>query len=378
MRFFKLDTGQLRNFDAAIDGEVRTFSTKTGAVLRNLAQQRGWSRTLALLAKTLIAPDARAKDLVQGNVLRKRIRLPHVFGNWIIAGVYGWVKAVQATVLQEALSVELSECDPDLVVVYNGSLYPEAVLASVSKPHRRVFVEAGFFPKTLQIDPNGLNAANSVPRTAEFYMNSETDFTENGLPATVNNRKSKTEYDGQVNLKPGYVFVPFQVPSDMQVTVHSRWIRDMEMFLDAVLEAADRNPEDTFVIKEHPSFKRSVKGLREPHPRVVFANDNITSELIQNARAVLTLNSTVGIEALLFDRPVITLGDACYNIDGLVFHAESPESLDEALRSSKNWEHNATLRTQFLGYLWGTYLVHGSYTDLPKDLKDQIISRADA
>ena len=32
---------------------------------------------------------------------------------------------------------------------------------------------------------------------------------------------------------------------------------------------------------------------------------------------VITLNSTVGIEALLFGKPVITLADACYNVMAL-------------------------------------------------------------
>ena len=39
-------------------------------------------------------------------------------------------------------------------------------------------------------------------------------------------------------------------------------------------------------------------------------------EVLKKAELVITLNSTVGIEALLYGKPVLTLGDAFYNIKG--------------------------------------------------------------
>lgn len=370
--FLKLDTGVVRHFDAALGPAVTVVSTKPFAVLRRLASRRGWGRALAVKLRSLIAPGPDAHALVAGNLDRKRIRLPGVFGSRIISGFYGHIKAGQAAVLRAALQAELTATNPDVVIVYNGSLYPESVLETVSSDRARVFVEAGFFPGTLQIDPVGLNAANSVPRDPAFYLDTDEDFAADGLPEAVNNRASKTSGAGEIALSPDYVFVPFQVPSDMQVTVHSPWVRDMEMFLDVVLAAADRHPDETFVIKEHPSFKRSVRGLRSNHPRVIFANDNVTSELIQNARAVVTLNSTVGIEALLFDRPVITLGQACYNVEGLVQHAPNAAALDAALTHPR--PADSRLRRQFLGYLWNRYLVRGRYDDLPDDLASELVS----
>lgn len=374
--FLKLDTGVIGNFDAVLADDVTVVATNPGKVLRRLASHRGWAEALRLWMQSKCVPDADACALVQGNVDRKRIRLPAVFGNRVVAAIYRHIKAGQAMILRAALDDTISASNPDVVIVYNGSVYPESVLAEVSRTRRRIFVEAGFFPKTLQIDPKGLNGANSVPRDPAFYLDTDEDFAADGLPDIVNNRAAKVIGAGAVALEKGYVFVPFQVPSDMQVTQHSPWIRDMEMFLDEMLEAAERNPDDVFVIKEHPSFKRSVKGLRLDHPRVIFANDNVTSELIQNARVVLTLNSTVGIEALLFERPTITLGGACYNIDGLVLHAENAADLDAALTTSKGWSPDARLRSQFLGYLWNRYLVHGSYKEPPDDLQAQIKARS--
>ena len=82
---------------------------------------------------------------------------------------------------------------------------------------------------------------------------------------------------------------------------------------------------------------------------------------------MVTLNSTVGIEALLFGKPVITLADACYNIDGLVRNASNSEQLNNLI-VDKGWLPNERLRLQFLGYVWNEYLLHGYFDNLPSDI----------
>ena len=99
---------------------------------------------------------------------------------------------------------------------------------------------------------------------------------------------------------------------------------------------------------------------------ILFANGNSTEELIKNARLVITLNSTVGIEALLFGKPVITLADACYNVDGLVRHANNIKKLNEFIMD-ECWLPDERLRIQFLGYIWNKYLFHGYFNNLPSD-----------
>lgn len=370
--FFKLDGDQLAEFAAKLAPDIITFNTSTGAVLRSLAARRGWGAALRALIGQVVSPDPEAGALVQGNLDRKRIRVPQIFSNKVVAGIYRRVKVTQAGLLKQALEAEMKAQVPDCSLIFNGSAYPESVLAAVSRTLPRVFVEGGFFPNTLQIDPKGLNGANSIPRSPEFYR--VADFASEGLPKTVNNRPSKRQFE-KVDLAPGFVFVPFQVPSDMQVTLHSPWVRDMAHFLEVVTAAAEDNPDEVFVIKEHPSFKHSVKNHLPPHPRVIFANGNITSELLEQSRAVMTLNSTVGIEALLHDKPVITLGEACYNIEGLVQRAQDTAALNKALQN-RDFRPDEMLRQQFLGYLWNRYLLHGSYNDLPDNLAFELRRRA--
>jgi capsular polysaccharide export protein len=366
MRYFKLGSVELSSFPDALPGQVTTLDVSVTAAVRHLWQSKGGKGVWRALRKNR----AEAAPLIEGNIMRKHARLPLTAMLPGLTPLYRWIKTVQAAVLLEAMRQKMVAADRPVALIFNGSNYPESVLAQAAADTgcARIFVEGGYFTGTLQIDGKGLNAMNSVPRDAEFYLSSGQDFTANGMPETLNTRTNKRTATAAKNIDPGYVFVPFQVPSDMQVTLHSPWIRSMEQFLDVVLSAADRNPDDVFVIKEHPTFRRSVVGKRPDHPRVIFANDNVTSELIENARTVLTLNSTVGIEALSLGKPVITLGAACYVIEGLVQPACDNSSLDAALNKTHDWLPDETLRSQFLGYLWGHYLTHGSYKKPPAEL----------
>ncbi len=366
-RWIKLDTGSLRNFDAVRLGAVTIVDTDSLAVLRDLARLKGWFAVLVALAEAVRHP---AHDLVVGNVTRKRLRVPALFGNRSVRAVYGGLKAVQARLLEVRLAAAL-EADPALAaLIYNGSNFPESVLARVATRINRahLFVEGGFFPDSIQIDPRGVNAANSVPRDPAFYLNTSEDYAADGLPNLTKVRVVKARGAVEITLPQDYIFVAFQVPSDMQVTLHSPWISNMDIFYSEIRAAADRQPSLIFVIKEHPSFPLSVQGNAPPHPRVIFANANVTHDLIENATGIVTLNSTVGLEAILLERPTIILGQACYDIPGLVQNASNRQELDAALSALPDWEFDTRLRRQFLGWLWNRYLVRGSYKVPPADL----------
>jgi capsular polysaccharide export protein len=63
-------------------------------------------------------------------------------------------------------------------------------------------------------------------------------------------------------------------------------------------------------IKEHPSADHSFAGriADASGGRVVLDNETNTMERVATSRAVITINSSVGFESLLFIKPVIVLG----------------------------------------------------------------------
>ena len=110
----------------------------------------------------------------------------------------------------------------------------------------------------------------------------------------------------------------------------------MEELFNILSEIAE-NLKIHIIFKEHPSSKKDYPNLHKiaSHLEYVdFANGYPTQELIEKSEAVITINSSVGVESLLFNKKVITLGNAFYNIEGIVKNAKDKEELIEILKKS--------------------------------------------
>jgi len=109
-----------------------------------------------------------------------------------------------------------------------------------------------------------------------------------------------------------YVFLPLQVSTDSNLLVHSSHDN-----LAAIAFAAQRAAElgCDLVIKPHPAehdtrlLARIFEMCRDRRYILSVAN---TAALIQGATEVITINSTVGLEARLMGKPVTILGRSLY------------------------------------------------------------------
>lgn len=108
-----------------------------------------------------------------------------------------------------------------------------------------------------------------------------------------------------------YVFVALQIPTD---TVASLAYVDGIALVTAVAEHYKNSPT-TVIVKRHPycnskSVERCLTDLQSSS-RVVLSNASV-HDLISNAKMVFTVNSGVGLEALLHKKPVIVTGECDY------------------------------------------------------------------
>ena len=121
------------------------------------------------------------------------------------------------------------------------------------------------------------------------------------------------------------------------------------------------------VFKEHPSSRESYPELHQrTNQKLLFANGNSTQELIESCQFVITLNSTVGLESILLNKPVLTLGQAFFNIPGVVTHAENAEELLDIAREFPRWPLDEDVRRNFLRYMAAEYCVQGSWQGADK------------
>jgi capsular polysaccharide export protein len=279
------------------------------------------------------------------------------------------ISAIQKSLhLYKAYSATLRELSPNAVCVWGGK-YRSLLLSMAARDQKIavVYMENGVLPFSTAVDLHGINADNSLPRDPDFYR---------ALPAApAGDSKPSLEVRTVIPGKHGnsaglevlperYIFVPFQVDSDTQILVQSPWIRNMRHYYRLVVSSFKQldDPQLHLIFKEHPSSESSYPDLHRKaagETHIHFVNNRRTQELIEHAESVVTINSAVGIESLLFDRPVIVTGRAFYNIPDLVLSAESATGLLQALRTIRTFRTDQQLRRNFLHYLGKEYLVPG-------------------
>lgn len=261
----------------------------------------------------------------------------------------------------------IERLNPDAVGVWGGrAVDARAALAAadaVGVP--RFTFETGLLPGTTTCDPRGVNFDNSVPREPAFY---ERYQRRSPLPQALLPRAGR-RYPARVILPERYLFVPFQVWLDSQMLLYSPWIRDMRHLVMVVTEAWRTTLARHgvhLVFKMHPSCKERYLDLQAAvarEPGLLFANGNPTEELIRGACGVITVNSTVGVEALLMGRPVLALGQACYAIPGVACTASTVGEVSQWMAALVDGSPpEARHREAFLQYLNNDYCIPGHHT----------------
>lgn len=270
----------------------------------------------------------------------------------------------------------LKTVSPDLVVVWNGLKYRQSIflIAAKNLKVKACFMENGLLPSTTVCDFQGVNAGNSLPRLASFYkeLGLYSGFSQRDL---VVRKACKQRILSEKDLPERYIFVPFQVDSDSQIIKYSPWIKNMRQLVECSVEAAKGNV--TLVFKEHPSSPVNYDYLHDALDSnvAVFANHMSTQALIEGAEAVITINSTIGIESLGYAKKVIVLGQAFYAIDGLVKVAKNVDQLEDMINSIGEFVVDDALRLSFLSYLQTEYLIDGDWREPTEEHLKSVVSR---
>lgn len=273
----------------------------------------------------------------------------------------------------------------NMICVWNGCRLPlaSAIYTAKKMNLKTMFFENGILPHTTTVDSQGVNFSGSLTGMTPEAINSIqlnpvnlAQLRQISLitreKKSLNLKNKLRNYEDKDDLIPDrFVFVPFQVFDDSQIILHSPNIKTMESLIGYVHNAVEDHNERckdnlSIVVKEHPSdFGRiNYKHLKEQYRNkgVFFANNIATEDLIKKSSGVITINSSVGIEALLFHKQVITLGKAFYNIEGIVNHVADPQKLANSIIKINN-PINFELVDKFLYYLRYHYLAEGTYRE---------------
>ncbi len=133
----------------------------------------------------------------------------------------------------------------------------------------------------------------------------------------------------------GHFVMPLQLNSDYQLRVHSHYPGMSSAVFSTIESFARAAPAgSTLVIKRHPldtgviDWRRIIRGQADAlgvGHRVLYLEGGDIAKIIEGARGVVTINSTVGTLSLGAGIPTYALGKALYGIEGLV-HSGSLDS----------------------------------------------------
>ena len=162
-----------------------------------------------------------------------------------------------------------------------------------------------------------------------------------------------------------YHLALLQTRSDFQLRVHSPF-DSMEEYIGRVVAsfAREADPDARLVFKSHPmdrgrvDYRRFILKEAERHKvagRVLLVHDLPLPLLFKHAKGVVTINSTAGLSALHHNLPVIALGTAIYDMDGLTFYGGLDRFWHEAVQPDPE------LFQRFREYLLRTNQYTGSF-----------------
>lgn len=162
-----------------------------------------------------------------------------------------------------------------------------------------------------------------------------------------------------------YTLVPLQVSSDSQVTLGSDYA-GMEPFIaEMIASFASHAPtSDRLAFKHHPRdrgynhYGALVRELALRHgvaERVLYFHDGALGPILKRAKAVLTINSTVGLQALYHAVPTKVLGRTFYNLPGLTDQQPLPAFWQSPQPSDRD------LYRRFYGHMIETTQINGNF-----------------
>lgn len=150
---------------------------------------------------------------------------------------------------------------------------------------------------------------------------------------TVRARLARPFYDSIDETRP-FVYFPLHVTDDYKIVKVIPHCVDQASLVEQVADALP--PGHDVVLKEHPMSvgRNSVRLLRRLRARRnirIVEPHTSTHELIRRAEAVAVISSTVGLEALLYEKPVLTLGQPFYSGYGVTLDVDSFRELRAAV-----------------------------------------------
>ncbi|EGF1088580.1 capsule biosynthesis protein [Campylobacter coli] len=168
------------------------------------------------------------------------------------------------------------------------------------------------------------------------------------------------------SLEKKYFLAILQVYNDTQIKYHYK--KSIEEFIEELILsfANHARAKSYLVFKHHPmdrgyrNYSKLINELSQKYHvegRILYVHDTYLPTLLKKALGCITINSTVGLSAILEGCPTKVCGNAFYDFEGLAY----PKKLQFFWREAHAYKPNPSLVLNFKNYLLNTNQFNGNF-----------------
>lgn len=216
-----------------------------------------------------------------------------------------------------AISKILDDIKPDRVVIWNGFTGLVANTLRVLCKYQNIpssFLERGLLKNSLFIDNLGVNGASSLTSNADFFMKEFNDELSSYVDSLFfTSQTSETFMMERPNFLIGkkLIFFPLQVQLDTNIVLYCPYNTMREVFFEIYQNLNEKNT--FFIVRPHPEEAPETLKNIPKLDNVMVSTDESLDYWLNLSDLVVTINSTVGLEALIKGKPTICLGKSIYS-----------------------------------------------------------------
>lgn len=281
----------------------------------------------------------------------------------------GALSSLRAALRYRAVRDALHRARPDLLLIWRG-VQGRALLGRMAAQSLNIpclFVENAPVSGWGMADFQGIDATCSVPRDPAFFaawrQGATPAFDWRDLRREMRASRSDSGRVGQNprrdwSSEPPFLFVPFQLNRAGEYQHDGGWVADPARLAAALADAARALPPGWQLrLKPHPNAAGDLASLLAPlnSDRLILDADTDSLDQLAASRGVITVNSAMGFEAFLMDKPSITLGNSWYGGPGRTIEARSSEALAALLRQPEDLGFDPQIRDDLLCFLFNDY-----------------------
>lgn len=168
-----------------------------------------------------------------------------------------------------------------------------------------------------------------------------------------------------------------QVPFDVNITHHSPYFKKHVEILKEIFNNLPKN--SILIVREHPIYKNQYE---EEFYKFILNNEDVyldkdlgLSQALELANAVIIVNSTVGLEAIINSKPVLVLGNSYYDSSGICIKYSEENKMQELLIKALSYTPDKNAVLNFINHLQEKSLVPGFITDKGTSVAQTIVNK---